>query len=60
LSLAAYKDAGKSRAEYDEALAAHVADACPDVIILAGFMHILSPAFLGRFAGALLGLLHSE
>ena len=47
----AYKDAGKSRAEFDADLAARVAAHSPDVIVLAGWMLILSPAFLGGFGG---------
>jgi phosphoribosylglycinamide formyltransferase-1 len=38
------------RAAWNAALAARVAQAAPDVIVLAGFMRVLGPAFLERFA----------
>ena len=41
-----YKDAGKGRDEYDADLGALVARRNPDLIVLAGWMHILSRAFL--------------
>jgi len=44
--LAPYKKRGETRAAYDTALAAAVARFRPDLIVLAGWMHILSPAFL--------------
>lgn len=44
-----YTAGGKSREEYDSDLARRVAELQPDLIVLAGWMHILSPAFLGRF-----------
>jgi len=43
-----YTTAGKSRAEYDADLAAKVAEAQPKLIVLAGWMHVLSPAFLEK------------
>ncbi|KAI9221552.1 formyl transferase [Blastocladiella britannica] len=56
-SLKAFKDAGKTRADYDT----HLADAIlthpslggssPDLIVLAGWMHILSAEWLARFKG---------
>lgn len=39
------------RAGWDLALTATVADGQPDLIVLAGFMKILSPGFLQRFPG---------
>ncbi|KAJ3399166.1 hypothetical protein CcCBS67573_g04169 [Chytriomyces confervae] len=60
MSLKAHKDAGKTRSEYDVDLATAiltkfqqivggVPDAVPDLVVLAGFMHIVSPEFLMRF-----------
>jgi formyltetrahydrofolate-dependent phosphoribosylglycinamide formyltransferase len=44
-----YLDVGRTRAEYDADLAALVAAYKPDWVVLAGWMHILSAAFVGRF-----------
>jgi len=44
-----YTDAGRSRSEYDADLAQLVAEYRPDWVVLAGWMHILSRAFLERF-----------
>jgi len=44
-----YRDAGRSREEYDADLAQMVAAAAPDWVVLAGWMHILSNAFLRHF-----------
>ncbi|KAJ3207805.1 hypothetical protein HDU83_002137 [Entophlyctis luteolus] len=71
MTLKQHKDAGKSRLQYDVDLAdaiiarfrelqpdqAH-AQLFPDVIVLAGFMHILSPEFLARFPPGLFINLH--
>ena len=51
-----YLDAGASREAYDADLAERVAVYQPDLIVLAGWMHILSPAFLDRFPGRVLNL----
>ena len=40
-----------SRAEWDTALAERVAALNPDLILSAGFMRLVGPAFLARFAG---------
>ncbi len=46
----------EDRESFDAALADRI-DACqPDVIILAGFMRILSPAFVHRFEGRILNI----
>ncbi len=45
-----------SREAFDAALANTVAAAEPDLVILAGFMRILTPAFLAPFAGRLLNV----
>jgi phosphoribosylglycinamide formyltransferase 1 len=39
-----------SREAWDEALAQRVAEAEPQLVVTAGFMKIVGPAFLGRFA----------
>lgn len=54
--LKSYKDAGKSRAAYDADLAQKVAAYQPDLIVLAGWMHILSPAFLNSFPQQVINL----
>lgn len=49
LPLKPYTTAGRTRAEYDADLAQLVAASTPDWVVLAGWMHILSSAFLDRF-----------
>jgi phosphoribosylglycinamide formyltransferase-1 len=44
------------RNRYDESLAALVAGFEPELVILAGFMRILGPAFVDRFAGRILNI----
>ncbi|MBX3001985.1 MAG: phosphoribosylglycinamide formyltransferase [Caldilineaceae bacterium] len=44
-----YRDQGKGRCEYDGDLAALLAEFRPDWIVLAGWMHIFSNAFLDHF-----------
>lgn len=44
-----FRAAGKDRADYDAALADLLAPYKPDWIVLAGWMHILSDAFLQRY-----------
>ena len=51
-----YKDAGKSRDTYDADLAVQIAPYRPDLIVLAGWMHILSPAFLNQFPNQVINL----
>ena len=45
-----------SRVEYDVALADVIAAHEPDLIVLAGWMHILSEAFIGRFPQKIINL----
>jgi formyltetrahydrofolate-dependent phosphoribosylglycinamide formyltransferase len=45
-----YRDAGKDRAEYDADLARLLQEYKPDWVVLAGWMHILSDAFLRHFS----------
>lgn len=51
-----YRDAGRSRQEYDADLAEIVARYAPDWVVLAGWMHILSMAFLSRFPDRVINL----
>lgn len=47
---------GADREDYGRALAAAVARRAPDLIALAGFMRILSPAFVAEYAGRILNI----
>lgn len=47
---------GKPRQEYDSALASKVAEFSPDLVVLAGWMRILTPAFLDRFPNRVINL----
>ncbi len=51
-----YREAGKPRAEYDADLAELIRPYQPDLIILAGWMHILSAAFLDPFPNRVINL----
>jgi formyltetrahydrofolate-dependent phosphoribosylglycinamide formyltransferase len=44
-----YRDAERSRSDYDADLAQLVKQYAPDYVVLAGWMHILSDAFLHHF-----------
>jgi phosphoribosylglycinamide formyltransferase 1 len=44
------------RAAYDHGLAAAISDCSPSLIVLAGFMRILSAQFVTRFAGRILNI----
>jgi phosphoribosylglycinamide formyltransferase-1 len=44
------------RAEYDRKLAAAIDECAPALIVLAGFMRILSPEFVNRYAGRILNI----
>ena len=46
----------RSRESFDEALAAAVDRARPDLVVLAGFMRILGAAFVERYAGRMLNI----
>ncbi len=47
---------GRDRAGFEDALLAPVLAARPDVIALAGFMRVLTPRFIGAFAGRMLNI----
>lgn len=51
-----YRDEGKSREEYDADLAMLLWPYHPDLIVLAGWMHILSAAFLNHFPHKVINL----
>jgi formyltetrahydrofolate-dependent phosphoribosylglycinamide formyltransferase len=55
-ALKPFRDAGLPREAYDAALADTVAGYRPDLVVCAGWMHVLSPAFLDRFAGRVINL----
>ena len=44
------------RPAYDQALAASIDRYAPDLVVLAGFMRILTPAFVAHFSGRLLNI----
>lgn len=44
------------RTHYDSDLAQKVAECAPDLIVLAGWMHVLSPAFLEQFPNRVINL----
>lgn len=47
---------GKTREDFDAELAAEIDRHAPDLVVLAGFMRILTPAFTTRYAGRLLNI----
>jgi formyltetrahydrofolate-dependent phosphoribosylglycinamide formyltransferase len=51
-----YRDAGKSRGEYEADLAAKIKPIQPDLIVLAGWMHILGTDFLTQFPNQVINL----
>ena len=51
-----YTQTGRPREAYAADLAAAVARAQPDLVVLAGWMHILSAAFLNRFPNRVINL----
>ena len=51
-----YRQSGRSRSEYDADLAALLEPYHPELVILAGWMHILSMAFLKHFPGRVLNI----
>ncbi len=51
-----YTDSGRTRQDYDRDLAVQLASYRPDLIVLAGWMHVFSPAFLDQFPGRIVNL----
>src|SRR5690606_1539784 len=51
-----YKDAGLGRADYEADLAAELRPYRPDLLVLAGWMHIFGADFLGQFPQQILNL----
>lgn len=51
-----YSEQGQSREAYDAALAERVKPYQPDLVVLAGWMHILSSAFLDHFPHRVINL----
>ncbi|MCH1452253.1 MAG: phosphoribosylglycinamide formyltransferase [Acidimicrobiales bacterium] len=49
-------DPRRARERYDAALAAEIADARPDLIVQAGWMHLFTSTFLDRFPGMVVNL----
>lgn len=47
---------GRDRAAFEAALLERIVAAQPDILCLAGFMRVLSPAFVDRFAGRMLNI----
>jgi formyltetrahydrofolate-dependent phosphoribosylglycinamide formyltransferase len=51
-----YRENGKSREDYDNDLAMRIKQHQPDLLVLAGWMHIVSPAFLAHFPQRVINL----
>lgn len=56
MPLRSYTAAGRPREDYDRLLSERVAQLRPDLVVLAGWMHVLTPIFVERFAGRLINL----
>lgn len=56
LTLAAAKKEGKTREQFDQELVQIISDYKPDLVVLAGFMHILSADFLDRLNKPIINL----
>ena len=56
LPLKPYTESGQPRAAYDRDLAERVAAFQPDLIVCAGWMQVLTPVFISRFADRLINL----
>lgn len=56
LPTATFVSKGRKRAEHDADVAAALVEADVDLVCLAGYMRILSPAFVQRFAGRMLNI----
>ena len=51
-----YSVAGESREDYDADLAKQLKHLDPNLIVLAGWKHVLSPAFLDKFPGQVINI----
>lgn len=51
-----FTENGRSREDYDAALAQTIRPYDPDLVVLAGWMHILSPVFLDTFPNKVINL----
>lgn len=51
-----FTEGGKTRTEYDIAIAERLQPYQPDLIVLAGWMHIFTPAFLDRISKPVINL----
>lgn len=51
-----YKEDGRGRDQYDADLADQIKPYQPDLIVLAGWMHVLSPVFLNQFPHQVINL----
>lgn len=47
---------GRDRAAFEAALLQPILAAQPDIVLLAGFMRVLTPAFVGQFEGRMLNI----
>ncbi len=47
---------GRDRAAFEAALLTHILATQPDILCLAGFMRVLTPAFVNRFTGRMLNI----
>jgi len=56
MPLKPYRERGLDRVQYDADLAATIRNHAPDLIVLAGWMHVLSPAFLDQFPRRVINL----
>lgn len=51
-----HKPFGKDRAAFEAALLTHIEAANPDILVLAGFMRVLTADFVARFEGRMLNI----
>ena len=51
-----HRQFGRDRAAFEAALLRHIEAAEPDILCLAGFMRVLTPAFVERFEGRMLNI----
>ncbi len=56
VATAAVDHRGQSREAFEAALLDPIMAANPDILLLAGFMRVLTPAFVNRFAGRMLNI----